>query len=851
MITRLHLPLSASSGNRFNILYGPGIEDIFIDEDLVENPIEKVLLDELKAKGFEVVAFISPHQPVYFLDDVSRENAISPLLRCIPAGSSEQMVYLNDGPLSGLNLLPLEPSNHQPQWAGMGDVHAIRTLDAILCAGKQAAVVILQAETTLKLFEDQRTLAGLVGEWARLPAGNPNAIFFVFSDDHYEQLCETARTIDVPELRKNIQRRQHEPRQAYHLIQIGDPDEEEVKRLLELRKKSPGFSIDAQDSQRLAEWMAAEGGRARQWLARLETVDHLDLKTARQKGWFSATRDPDRSAEQSLNQLTGLTEIKERFSELKAWLRYKEQVRRINNAPQEPPLLHMIFTGNPGTGKTTVARLVGELYHELGLLKRGHLVEVKGADLIADHVGGTAIKTNDCIDRALDGVLFIDEAYSLTESDRGGFGLEAIEALLTRMEDERGRLVVIAAGYPDKMRQFRQANPGLARRFPEENSFHFPDYAPQELRVILDGFLTQSQLQADDSLKPALDSLVERMYLLREENFGNAGEMRNLADGLERCRATRLMKASATGLDLHAPLLFDDIPSAYRSYLPADIPALDVLLNELDDLVGLEPVKEYIHHLTRRMQLANLRKQADPEYRSPAPRMHLVFMGAPGTGKTTVARLMGKIYRELGYLRRGHCVEVSRVDLVGGYVGQTAIRTMEKVKEAMDGVLFIDEAYTLSRTASGDYGLEAIDTLVKAMEDHYDRLLVIAAGYRQPMEEFLEANPGLRSRFAETIDFPNYDQSQLVEIFRRRAGREGYRVNSEVEAALRHQFDNSIHVNPGTRHGNARDVEKLLEKMKVHLAERILQPMAYPPAAAIDYDILLTFAREDVAHPGM
>ena len=322
----------------------------------------------------------------------------------------------------------------------MGDVHAIRLLDTLLkrVDNLKTAVCFVQAETYLRYFEDGRTLAGVIGEWARLPASNPNIVLFLFSADRYDDLCDLASRLPVPELRSYILRRKLDAQTSFHLVQVNSPEHLEIQRLIKSRRKNSRLEVDENNLFQISQWMAAEGRKARTWLARLAEVDRLDFATARQNGWFSSVRRPDRTIQDELDALVGLDEVKARIQELSAWLRYQKEAGLEEGTPENPPTLHLVFTGNPGTGKTTIARLIGEIYHDLGLLHRGHLVEARGGDLVAEYVGGTAIKTNSIIDQALDGVLFIDEAYTLTEGERGGFGQEAVDTLLTRMEDERG-----------------------------------------------------------------------------------------------------------------------------------------------------------------------------------------------------------------------------------------------------------------------------------------------------------------------------------------------------------------------------------------------------------------------------
>ncbi|MEU0493613.1 AAA family ATPase [Nocardiopsis sp. NPDC006139] len=506
---------------------------------------------------------------------------------------------------------------------------------------------------------------------------------------------------------------------------------------------------------------------------------------------------------------------------------------------------HLVFSGPPGTGKTTVARLYGGILRSLGVLSQGQFVEVSRSDLVAEHLGGTAKLTADAVGRARGGVLFIDEAYALSRRFGSGtdFGQEAIDTLIKLMEDLRDEVVVVFAGYSSEMRGFLDANPGLRSRV--ARTIEFENYTPEQLTTIFAGMARAQGYVPGEGVLEAVTAHFRAQK--RDETFGNGREARRVFEAVVQTQATRVVEG-----DFHSPedlgrILPEDLEGVVDAGLsarvggPRDGGQVDGLMAELESMVGLTSVKGEVADLMSLISAGRRRQAAG--LGAVLPSRHLVFAGPPGTGKTTVARIYGRLLAALGVLAQGQVVEVGRADLVGSYVGQTAQKTRDVFDRARGGVLFIDEAYTLVRPGGSghDFGQEAVDTLLKLMEDHRDEVVVIAAGYTGEMSGFLASNPGLESRFSRTVEFAPYTHDELLRILVGMAEGADFLVPEDTRAAAARLFGAE---EERFSDGNGREVRKAFEEALTRQARRIEQ--AARAGAEPGVDDLRTLLPEDV-----
>ncbi|OCA86876.1 AAA family ATPase [Bacillus sp. FJAT-27986] len=538
------------------------------------------------------------------------------------------------------------------------------------------------------------------------------------------------------------------------------------------------------------------------------------------------------SALAELNEMVGLIEIKKRVNQLYQFLKYQKHREELGFSNTGDISLNMILTGNPGTGKTTLARLLGKIYYELGILPKEKIVEVDRSKLVGAYVGQTEENVRKAVEEAVGGVLFIDEAYSLKREGQQGtdYGQTVIDTLISLMDSAEysGRFAVILAGYPEEMRQFLDSNPGLRSRFPNFNYMELPDYSLDEMiEIAIQTAEKNHYFIAPDAI-PSLKKRIE--YEMVDQTFGNARTVKSIVmDAIFHKGSIGEQQANESFLNY---LLLQE--EDFSSQFPVSTGNPQA---ELKNLVGLDMIKEEIHKLSAFVKIQQSRRQAG--VKTVPVQLHAVFTGNPGTGKTTVAKLYSEILRDCGLLKRGHLVVASRADFVAGYVGQTAIKTKKKVQDALGGVLFIDEAYSLLSSSNSDYGKEVVNTLVDEMTKHNENLVIILAGYPDEMKALLSSNPGFSSRFKKFMHFPDYSTEELMQIIENYARKYQYILDQAAKDYLVEKL-NLIEID-----GNGRFAINLVDNAIQVQAVRLIEQTG-EDLAAVDYSTLTKADFQDV-----
>lgn len=539
--------------------------------------------------------------------------------------------------------------------------------------------------------------------------------------------------------------------------------------------------------------------------------------------------------ERKFENLIGMHSVKKQLTKLYNRLRIEKlRAEKLGVNVKNEKGLNFVLYGNPGTGKTTVARIIGDVLYRVGMLEKNQLIETDRSGLVGAYIGDTEKKTKKVLESARGCTLFIDEAYTLyREESDNDFGQEAIDIILKDMEDNRGKYCIILAGYKNQMKNMmKKANSGFSSRF--DYQIEIPDYSKEELLNIIVKMAESKKYKISAKAKQTIFNRIEREKI--DDTFDNARFMRRLLDSAIESQSERLAEKGTFGEQELVYLIEDDFALKNEK----EEKTLDYYIDKLNSLVGLENVKLEVNDLinTSKVLLESNKRKLD--IAKNVGSLHLAFTGSPGTGKTTVARLIGKIYAKLGLLKRDDVfVECGRADLVGEYQGHTATKVKDVVNSALGGVLFIDEAYNLVNDGNDTFGMEAVNTLIAEMENKRDRLAVIIAGYSNEIREFMKTNPGMSSRISRTIEFFDYSIDEMVEIFKFDIKNRGFVLSDADDEDIRRLIDSKCHAED---FGNARGVRNLCDSVIRKHNNRISDAMN---AGEVSDDEIIGLTAED------
>jgi len=747
------------------------INDKFFTSWLKISSLEEVVAEILMALEYKAILFYSIQNGFYTINNRDIIKNVRELI-----GGSEDIrdpfVYL---------------------YSQIDKTKAFQYIADVLKRGKKTAVILPYGEAVRLVTENQDFFTEVFTEWDRnLSIQNNNVL--VILDAHYvpNRNNEEAQRRGLPIIGKNCKD-----------VLISLPLKDEVRRLIHYYRLVEKLELCWMEEECILKALVRSVDSLYSLIQLFNSLEGginiQNLKKLEKKHFENPWR--------KLESLIGLDNVKEEI------VRYVKQFKR-----GELFRPHLVFTGNPGVGKTTVARILAEILAEEGCLSRGHLVECRREDLVGQYVGETSQKVKKKVTEALGGVLFIDEAYAIDQGDyngRGDFGREAIDTLTPLLENYRDKLVVIFAGYSSEMHKFLNRNPGLASRVPI--TIDFPDYSAKELEEIF--YLKLNKLKKKYEISDALKSILRHIFHIMEKQtkegiagtYINARGMENLIDSLIR---NVQGKDSSLLVPEHLPYEWKYLVKGINQELLEEVEA------KLKELIGLNGFKQRLKEFiaVRKVEYKEFKEGKRKVLEKPRS-LHFLFRGNPGTGKTTAAKIMGKVFKAL-YLSPpdAKVVEKKLNDIIGSAVGESERNLKDCIESARGGILFIDEAGPLVH----HYGL--FKTLIAEMEKRRDVFSVILAGYPHEIESLKEVDPGLESRVYAEIEFKDFTEEELWEILLRKLREKGLEIDEENLLGFKNEFMEGIRrvkMKKRVKFGNAREIEKLVDLLKNKRAFRI------------------------------
>lgn len=829
--------------------------DLFVDETLYPQNIEYSLHRLLKAGGYERIVFYGFSKGAYFLDEQSQ--SLWHGKKQVRKAAS----LFGDAPrLKGRLTVQTAPDqkNRSAMSFMVGASEMLRYAETFLKDSSiRTAVIFPNGVEALKEFsrlEDGMLLDNFFVQVTAAGMGqqdNTNTAIFLFNRSREQMeriLSERAR-----ESMNNYLLSPGYSTQHY----VGLPGKEELRRLLNfLRLCGDGknrLQVDCAQLDAISTLIARTAAAnftqrdkpqpfdpdlLQTWLLTdiqsflknrfLLPGKPLTLESCR----AFCKRSDEAPALERLERLVGMGEVKKTirnflsFAGSRKTEAPKEARSRLDRGPkpakQEKINLHFTFTGNQGSGKTTAAELIGEIFCECGLLATGQTVETTPGELLknSEYSGRSQQNLISKVEEAMGGVLFIDEAYDLLKPEASGI----VTQLLTEMENRKGSFSVVLAGYRNRMEElFREGNVGLESRF--KQIVHIEDYTVEELAEIFRRKAHAKGLSLSEELEDLLPTFLHNWYYDKKRSgWANGREMENLLQGMrEKSGGEKLLQVSM-------------IPDKQMKYT-TDKMEVDAMA-AIDSMIGLNQMKSEIRKMRRRRQNGRITGM-----------QHFLFCGPPGTGKTTVGGHMGLILKNMGVLESGHLVEVKPNDLVANYVGQTADKARAVFESARDGVLFIDEAYGLipHKEEAHDFRGAVIDMLLDYTDPNGKKgpLCIICAGYEKDLEKLLECNEGLARRFKTRIHFESYSPQELLQILEQVLQKEGFQAEEGYLAAAARDFTENID-EIGRRH-NAGYIKRYLDASVDLLDERLERTYGEAPVPEAEKNILKT---EDAPESG-